>query len=346
MGFLVWLPRAAPWLRGRYGVKKGGKQLSDIDRVPAFWPDNEAVRSDMLDYAWEVENFDRHLGRMLASLAKRGLLENTLVIVTSDHGMPFPRAKGGAYEASNHVPFAAMWKGGIAGSHRVVEDYVSFIDLAPTVIELAGLKWEQTGMASSPGRSLTDIFRSDRSGHINPARDHVLIGMERHDVGRPNDEGYPIRGIVKDGLLYLRNFEPTRWPACNPETGYLNVDGSPTKTTILEAHRKDPADLSWKLCFGKRPSEELYHLKTDADCLDNLAANETFAREKTGLSEQMLAELKIQEDPRMSGHGDIFDHYLYANPDGVHFYERFMKGEKLNSGWVNPTDFEKAPLDD
>ena len=54
------------------GVAKGGKKLSDIDRVPAYWPDNETVRNDMLDYAFEVEHFDRHLGRMLAELERRG----------------------------------------------------------------------------------------------------------------------------------------------------------------------------------------------------------------------------------------------------------------------------------
>ena len=111
------------------GLKQGGQQTTVIDRVPTFWPDNETVRTDMLDYAFEVEHFDHHLDRMLASLEQRGLLENTLIIVTSDHGMPFPRGKGGAYEYSNHVPFVAMWQGGIVGRGRVINDYISFIDI-------------------------------------------------------------------------------------------------------------------------------------------------------------------------------------------------------------------------
>jgi hypothetical protein len=118
-------------------------------------------------------------------------------------------------------------------------------------------------MAPSPGRSLTDVFRSTTSGQVVPERDHVLIGMERHDIGRPHDAGYPIRGIVRDDLLYLHNFEPSRWPASNPETGYLNVDAGPTKTFILDAHRADAADRAWALCFGKRPGDELYDLKQD-----------------------------------------------------------------------------------
>jgi len=95
------------------GVSKGGKRLADVERVPGCWPDNETVRNDMLDYAFEVEHFDRHLGRMLAELEKRGLLDNTLVVVTSDHGMPFPRVKGQAYEPSNHIPLAMMWRKGL-----------------------------------------------------------------------------------------------------------------------------------------------------------------------------------------------------------------------------------------
>ncbi len=325
------------------GVAKGGKQLAQIDHVPGYWPDTETVRHDMLDYAYEVEHFDRHLGRMLQSLEERRLLENTLVIVTSDHGMPFPRCKGNAYEFSNHVPLAVQWKRGIATPGRTVDDYVSFIDIAPTLVEVAGLKWSQTGMADSPGRSLTDIFTSNKAGRVNPARDHVLLGMERHDIGRPNDVGYPIRGIVTEGLAYLRNFEPTRWPACNPETGYLNCDAGATKSLILDLHRKQADNSHWAACFGLRPAEELYDLSRDPDCLHNLAEQPDRAAIKTRLQERMFAQLRQQGDPRMEGRGHVFDEYPHASAAHRNFYERYLRGEKLQAGWVNPTDFEPQP---
>jgi arylsulfatase A-like enzyme len=323
------------------GMAKGGKKLTDVDRVPGYWPDNDTVRHDLLDYAFEVEHFDRHLGRMLATLEQRGLLENTLVVVTSDHGMPFPRVKGNVYDFANHVPLAAMWLRGIARPGRVVDDFVSFIDLAPTFIELAGLKWSDTGMASSPGLSLTDIFKSEKSGVINARRDHVLLGKERTDIGRPNDWGYPTRGLVKGNLFYLHHFEPARWPAGNPETGYLDCDGGATKTFILEAHRQNPRDPYWALCFGLRPAEELYDLKSDPDCLRNLALQPDSAASRANLKEALFSELRQQGDPRMSGQGDIFDQYRYANPGQVNFYERYLRGEKIPAGWVNDTDFEK-----
>ncbi|MFZ5831643.1 MAG: sulfatase, partial [Planctomycetota bacterium] len=352
--FLKAAPKGEPWCfwygghephrvyEYQSGVKKGGKQLSDIDRVPDYWPKDDIVRHDMLDYAYEVEHFDQHLGRMLESLEKNGLLENTLIVVTADNGMPFPRAKGMQYEISSHMPLAVMWKEGINKPGRVVDDYVSFIDFAPTFLELAGLRWEETGMAPTPGQSLTKVFESGDAGHVDAARDHVLLGQERHDVGRPHDWGYPIRGIMKDGMLYLRNYEPARWPQCNPETGYMNTDGSPTKTLVLELRRKpEGEDLYWKLCFGKRPAEELYNVARDPECITNLADESQYAETKKALETQLVSELKAQEDPRMFGRGEIFEKFPCSEDKMRGYYERFMGGEKFYAGWVEKTDYEK-----
>ncbi len=356
--FLDASPKGKPWCfwygstEPHRGYQKGaglakGKKLTDIKHVPKFWPDNETIRGDILDYAVEVEHFDSHLDRMLKELEKRGQLENTIVIATSDHGMPFPRCKGQAYNYSNHVPMVIMWKQGLKNPGRVVEDSVSFIDIAPTFLELAGLKWNQTGMADTPGKSLTDILFSEKSGQVNPDRTSVLIGKERHDIGRPNDAGYPIRGIVSGGFLYIKNHETDRWPGGNPETGYLNCDGSPTKTEILQNRINTKGLAHWQLCFGKRPAEELYDLKQDPDCVRNLLA---FQSEKQKETRNQLASaleklLKEQGDPRMFGKGDVFDEYIYSSAGTRNFYERYMKGEKVKAGWVNPSDFEKKPLD-
>ena len=325
------------------GVSKGGKKLSDIEQVPGYWPDNEVVRNDMLDYAYEVEHFDRHLGRMLEMLRDAGMLDNTIVIATSDHGMPFPRVKGQAYEFANHVPMAVMWPGGIKASGRTVRDYVSFVDLAPTLLELAGVKWQDTGMQPPGGRSVTDILRSPESS-VDSGRDHVLVGKERHDVGRPHDWGYPIRGIIKEETLYLRNYKADRWPAGNPETGYLNCDGGPTKTEVLQRRRDGLDTRGWALAFGKRPEEELYDLGQDPFCLTNLAADRQHRPRLQRLRQQMERELRAQGDPRQFGRGDVFDRYVYADESTRGFYERFMRGEKLKAGWVTPSDFEPAVI--
>ncbi|MCH9656364.1 MAG: sulfatase [Planctomycetes bacterium] len=355
--FLKASPQGKPWCfwygglepHRRYeygsGVKKAGKKITDIDRVPAYWPDNEVIRNDMLDYAFEIEHFDQHLVRMLNFLEQRNELENTIIVVTADNGMPFPRVKGQEYERSNHLPLAVMWKQGIKKANRVIDDYVSFIDFAPTFVEAAGMKWEETGMQPATGRSLTDIFHSAKSGIVNPQRDHVLIGKERHDIGRPSDQGYPIRGIVKGGMLYLKNDEPGRWPAGNPETGYLNCDGTPTKTAILQFRRVGKQEHFWAGAFGKRKAEELYSIQDDPECMKNLAALPEFQAIKNSLKQQMHAELTAQKDPRVLGNGAVFESYQYSDARTRNFYQRYMQGEKIRAGWVSESDFESGPLD-
>ncbi len=282
---------------------------------------------------------------MLDILEKNGELDNTLVIVTADNGMPFPRIKGQEYELSNHLPLAIMWKDGINNTGRIVDDFVNFIDFAPTYLELANLNRTEIGMQAIQGQSLTDIFFSDKSGNVTNYRDHVIIGKERHDVGRPNDWGYPIRGIVKDGFLLINNYETERWPAGNPETGYLNCDGSPTKTILLQRRTNPETFDYWDWSFGKRPLQELYEISKDPECMDDLADNIDYSELKSSLLAQMEKELTEQGDPRMAGNGHIFDEYIYAQKGTRGFYERYMNGEEINTGWVNKSDFEKEPLD-
>ena len=234
-----------------------------------------------------------------------------------------------------------MWEDGIEQKGRIIDDFVSFIDLAPTILEVAEVKQNESGMKAIEGKSLTDILYTSKKGVIDPSRDHILIGKERHDVGRPQDQGYPIRGIVKGDYLYIQNFEPTRWPAGDPVTGYLNCDGSPTKTLILNSKMGNETSDYWNWSFGKRPVHELYNIKKDPICMKNLAENSEYKQLLTQLETQLFNELKQQSDPRIMGKGYLFGQYEYADPTGVNFYERFLNGEKLNSGWVNLTDFEK-----
>lgn len=323
----------------RSGVEKGGKKLCDIDEVLKFWPDNDTVRNDMLDYAFEIEHFDDHLGRMLQLLEEKGLLENTLIVVTSDNGMPFPRIKGHEYEYSTHLPLAMMWKKGISNPGRKVDGFVSFTDFAPTFLNLAGIKPEKSGMQPLEGTSLLPVFSNNGKG-----RDYMVIGKERTDVGRPDDQGYPIRGIVKNGFMYLRNYEPSRWPAGNPETGYLDTDGSPTKSFVLNDRRINGKSIFWDWNFGKRHAEELYNIVSDPFCLNNLAGLATYEKLKQDMEKQLVSELKKEGDPRMFGKGDMFDKYPYSDEKSLNFYNRFKAGEKLNSGWVEDSDFEKEEI--
>ena len=192
-------------------------------------------------------------------------------------------------------------------------------------------------MQETPGMSLIPFF----NGNNENFRDHVLIGKERHDVGRPNDYGYPIRGIVKDKWMYLRNYRPDLWPAGNPETGYTTVDGSPTKTEILKSRHDPKTKFYWDLSFGKRPAEQLFYLPDDKYCMKNLASEEKFNSIKEKLNFKMEEELKKQADPRMFGDGDIFHSYYYTWDPYRNLYSRMVyEGEKIVPRWINASDIE------
>ncbi len=322
------------------GVNKGNKNLSDIEEVPGFWPDRDTIRHDMLDYAFEIEYFDLHLERMLRALEERGLLENTVVIVTSDNGMPFPRMKGHAMWVSNHVPLAVMWPKGIRKPGRVIDKFVSFKDFAPTFLELAGISWQESGMQPFQGNSIVSILKNKAHG-----RDYALFGKERTDVGRPDDVGYPVRGIADQDYVYIRNYAPDRWFAGNPEVGYPDSDASPTKTLILNERRRIGRNFFWEQNFGKRPAEELYRRDDDPYKLTNLADDPAFEEVKNRLKAKMEQELRDQEDPRILGYGHVFDAYPYAPEMVRNFYNRIMNGENVPSGWISKSDVETEPID-
>jgi arylsulfatase A-like enzyme len=278
-----------------------GKRPEDVS-VPPYLPDTAAVRHDLLDYAVEVEWADAHIGRAIASLAEAGELDRTLIVITSDHGMPFPFVKGQIFEDGFHLPLAMRWGEAIKPG-RVVDDFVNVRDFAPTFLELAGLKQPQP----MTGRSLVDVLRSDKSGWIDPKRNVMLVGKERHDLGRPNDWGYPVRAIRTTEFLYAHNYFPDRWPACNPETDFGNCDPSPTKEVVkvLGGH-------FYELAFGKRPADMLFRLSDDPHCVRNLAHDPAFAPAMAQLRDRMLEMLRDEHDPRALGNGAVFDTYKYV----------------------------------
>jgi arylsulfatase A-like enzyme len=289
------------------GLSKGGYHLNDIDRMPSYWPDTESVRNDLLDYAFEIAHYDAQLERMLALLKEKGLLDNTIIAATSDNEPPFPRMKGNPFEQACHLPLAVMWPAGIVAPGRKCEALVSFIDFAPTFLELAGVSAAQFGMQPVTGRSFADILRAKK-----PALDRstLIMGRERDDTGaRPGTEsglGYPVRAIRAGDLLYLHNFEPERWPCGNPELGLKDTDRGPTKQAV-EASGTNSA--AWQLCFGLRPADELYDLAADPECVHSLAAKREYQPRLAALREQLFEQLKRQNDPRVLVQGAVFDDY-------------------------------------
>ncbi|MES1213661.1 MAG: sulfatase [Singulisphaera sp.] len=299
---------------------RSGMDLSKVHLYPHY-PDVAEVRSDVADYYFEVERFDREVGELMAKLTAMGELDNTLFVVTSDHGMPFPRGKTNLYDCGVHVPLAMRWPRKVP-SGRTITDFVSHTDLAPTFLAAAGLPIP----SEMTGHSVLPLLESDQSGRVDEARDHVFFGRERHTPGQeaPNSGGYPMRGIRTDDFLFIRNFLPERWPSGTPDytKAYFqqawlsDCDNGPTKKYLWD-HREEPAvrDL-YRLCFDKRPAEELYDLRQDPGQLHNVADDARFAKQKTALAERLTQELRDSGDPRINGGGEQFDRYEYLGGGG------------------------------
>lgn len=292
--------------------KKGDFKAHGIDpgkvRVPACLPEAPEVRDEIADYLGCVEMMDAAFGEAVALLEEKGLLENTVVIYTSDNGWQMPRGLANCYDTGCHVPMAVRWPGNVQPG-RVVDSFVSLTDLAPTFLEMAGLKpWlEMTGS------SFVDLLEGKPSA---VARDHVFLERERHANVRRGNLSYPIRAIRTADHLYIRNLRPDRWPAGDPEVyfavgDYGDIDGSRTKQFMLD-HKGEPAmKRLFALSFEKRPAEELYDLRNDPAQLHNVAAQPGFKEMMAELRARLDAWMQETNDPRVDPSYDAWDQYPY-----------------------------------
>lgn len=313
--FCFWLGTSDP--HRPYQPGSGARSGIDVAAIqlPADLPDHPTVRNDVADYYFEVQRFDSDVAAALALLEQAGELENTIVVMTGDHGMPFPRHKCHLYDSGTHVPLAIRW-GAKVPPGRCLTDFVSLADLAPTFLQAAGVKIPEV----MTGRSLLPVLESEKSGRVDPQRNSVLTGLERHGAAqeKPESGGYPSRALRTDQFLYIRNFQPQRWPVGTPDASlsyngraFGSCDDGPTKAFIIE-HRRDPAVKPfYDLAFARRPAEELYDLEQDPGQLENLAADPTYADAKARLAEQLTQQLRASEDPRIMGGGEAFDDYPY-----------------------------------
>lgn len=332
--FVFWYGASEPHRAFEDGVGvRSGKRLEDAV-VPPFLPDTPEVRSDLLDYAFEIEWFDAHLARMLEALDDAGELDNTLVIVTSDNGMAFPRAKANCYEYGIHMPLAMMWPARMPGG-RVIEDLIGFVDIAATILDVSGA----TAPADAPplvGRSFKDILLGTGQGVVDESRDAVYAARERHSSSRFNSLGYPQRAVRTHDYLYIHNFKPERWPAGAPQKygtgsyaededvvaknlgplhgGYHDIDDCPT-LRYLVAHHDDPAVRPYlDLAVARRPADELYDVRKDPANLHNLASDPRYGPILNELRDRLMAYLRETGDPRVTGDGDVWETYPRYSP--------------------------------
>ncbi|MCA9130395.1 MAG: sulfatase [Planctomycetales bacterium] len=305
-----------------------GQDLWGIDpdelkgRIPKFLPDLEDVRRDFADYLGEVQAADAMLGVILEELETAGQLDNTIVILSGDNGIPgIPRGKTNCYDLSVRAPLMVRWPARIKPGRRI-DDFVSTMDIGPTLLEAAGLAVP----TEMDGRSFLTQLTSDQDGWIDQQRDHVVVGRELHfHSARDGNLPYPMRAIRTRDYLYIRNFKPDRWPNGAPyniedadaagnydrlEVGpYRDLDASLTKSWLILNRQSPPAREAIDRTLGLRPAEELYAIQDDPDSLQNLADHPTHSAVKAKLSQQLMEVLRRTNDPRLT---DDFDRPPYV----------------------------------
>ena len=288
-----------------------GRKLEGL-RVPSYLPDTETTRKDLAAYYSEIEWYDRQLGQAVALLESKGILDDTLIVVTSDNGMAFPRAKVNLYDGGLRMPLAMRWGRRVQGG-LTASALVSHIDIPSTLLAAAGLP----NLKGAAGQSLLPVLE----GKSEVARGHVLAGLERHTYCRPDGATYPARSVRTRDYLYIRNFAPDRWPTGGPDfvssnkTYHGDIDGAPVKDELLDPANAKRFARELALCTAKRPGEELYHMPSDPDQEENLIAKGTHREALTQLRGLLETDLQATGDPRIEGR-DPWQSYPYRQTTG------------------------------
>lgn len=318
--FFFWVGVSEPHRVYKKGIGLESGMNADAVNIPSFFPDVQEIRSDMLDYFYEINHQDKHLVRMLNMLEATGELDNTIIVVTSDNGMPFPRAKSNLYEYGTRVPLAVRWGNKIKAG-RVVDDVTNLLYFAPTFLELAGLPVPE----GITGRSLTALLASKKGGVVQPDKDFTVTSMERHALARKGGLGYPMRALRTQDWLLIRNFKPDRWPAGDPPpfrpifyTEYGDVDEGPTKRYIVDNQEDPYVAKYYELAFHKRPEYELFSISDDPENLVNLANENTYHNVFEEMKEHLNTFLLEAKDPRILGNSTFDEmpfYWLWADPE-------------------------------
>ncbi len=309
-----------------------GLNPDDLEgRLPAYLPDVPAVREDVCDYLGECLAVDAGLGLLLDRIDELGELDNTMIVVSGDHGIPgFPRGKCNLYDMGCEVALAARWPGRIPGGRRV-DDLVNLMDLAPTFLQAGGVE-APDGMVA---RSLMDVLTSKDSGQVDPERTYVVMGRERHVAkARAGNLPYPQRAIRTKDFLYIRNFAADRWPAGDPRglddpakeppsydvlcndtlLVYADIDAGPTKAWMIHHRGEESVRELFELGFGKFPPEELYDLRKDPHHMHNVVEDPAYAQDRRRLSDQLMRVLEEQADPRVTEPDCRFERLPFTDP--------------------------------
>ena len=243
--------------------------------IPPYFADTPETRQDIASYYNEIGRFDYYIGKVRDELEKQGVIDNTVIIVMADNAKPFPRCKTRVYDSGMQTPFVVFWPKGIKGKGLHTSSLISSIDIAPTILELAGAVTPR----EYQGKSFASIFQKPKS----EIRAALFAEHNWHDYEARE------RMIRTKQYLYVLNSRPNL-TNCGP----ADSKSSPTQAALN--HLRDLGKLTIAqadVFISPRPSEELYDVKTDPEQLLNLAS---VPHCQTILEEMRASLIKWQSD--------------------------------------------------
>lgn len=248
--------------------------------LPGFLPDLPPIRKELAQYFASVHRADEIVGAILTALDESGLSDSTLVVFTSDHGMPLPFAKTNCWRHSTITPWIVRWPGVVTPNSIDRKHMISGIDFAPTILDVAGLP----PLKGVDGRSYLPLLK----GEDQAGRDAVFTSINR-TAGRNE---YPMRCVMTRDAGYIFN----GW--ADGKTVFKNESQSGlTMRAMREAAKTNPEIAARVKHFLYRTPEELYHYSTDPDALHNLANDEQSQQELAAFRQQLLEQMKATDDP-------------------------------------------------
>ncbi len=247
-------------LQQTHRVWKGDPQRpidSKLVTLPLWYPDTPMTRRDWAMGLESAQTSDRDMGDIIARLKKEGIYDNTIIVVTADHGVALPRSKQFLYDEGLHIPLIIRWPAKFSPGN-ISKELVCNLDVLPTILDLAEVKKP----AYLQGRSLADPNRKEPK--------YIFAGRDKMD-----DTHDAIRSVRSQNFRYILNLMPER-PYCQynrykednyPGLALLNV-------LHLQGKLSPEQDAFMK---DRKPVEELFDLQKDPSEIHNLAANPKYA---------------------------------------------------------------------
>ncbi len=284
--------------------------------VPPYFINTPKVREDMALYYDEIQRLDRFVGSVIEELKQQKILHNTCVLFMSDNGRPFPRCKTRLYDSGIKTPFVVHWPDKLGPEKKVSGSLVSAIDIAPTILELAGQKIPPT----IQGRSFTQLLEKPNSAICKYVfAEHNWHGQIAHE-----------RMVRYKNFVYIRNAHPQLPQICRLEAQ------CPQEELRELAARGQITAAQMDPLLEPRPAEELFDMKNDPDQVTNLASKKKYLK--------TLNHLRKVLDEWQENTGDTTPSLQDATPDrwDRRTGERIFAGARPPSG-IFPGQETNAP---